>query len=77
MHCNGQCVLMQKIKEKEKEETKKNLVVYEFHSLYMHKEQTVFSLQQPADEPFKSHFPAFQIGYRFAYNSPIFRPPIG
>src|SRR3546814_3580685 len=36
LHCNGQCALMKKIEDKEDKEAKKNLVVYEYSSLYVH-----------------------------------------
>ncbi len=76
LHCNGQCVLMKKIAEKEKEETKKNLVVYEYSALYVHKEYTVFAMYQPNEEACESHFSPYLIDYRFKYNTPVFRPPI-
>lgn len=76
LHCNGQCVLMEKIREKEKEETKKNLVVYEYSSLYMHKEKTFYAMHQQNEEAYESHFSPYLIDYRFNYNTPIFRPPI-
>lgn len=76
LHCNGQCVLMKKINEKEKEETKKNLVVYEYSALYMHKEHAVFQLYQPLEEISSMHFSPYLIDYRFSFNNPVFRPPI-
>jgi len=74
--CNGQCVLMQKIREKEKDETKKNLVVYEYNSLYVHNGRTVLTPHQPKEEINQSHFSPYLIDYRFNYNTPVFRPPI-
>ena len=76
LHCNGQCVLMTKIKEKEKEDTKKNLVVYEYSSLYIHNGRTVFTMYQPKEEINQSHFSRYLIGYTFNYHTPIFHPPI-
>src|SRR5690606_6824622 len=76
LHCNGQCVLMKKIEEKEKEETKKNIVVYEYSSLYVHKENTIYTLYQPNEEAHQSHFSPYLIDYTFNYNTPIFHPPI-
>lgn len=76
LHCNGQCVLMKKIKDKEKEETKKNLVVYEYSALYMHTENTISTTYQLNEEANESHFSPYLIDYRFNYNTPIFRPPI-
>ncbi len=77
LHCNGQCVLMKKIKEKEKEETKRNLVVYEYNALYVHKEHVIFTLCQPYEEAHERPYSPYLIDYRFTYNSPVFRPPIG
>ncbi|VTR35081.1 Uncharacterised protein [Sphingobacterium thalpophilum] len=76
LHCNGQCVLMKKIKEKEKEETKKDLLVYEYNSLYVHKENTVFKMYQPKEETDQSLFSTYPIDYRFSYHTSVFRPPI-
>jgi hypothetical protein len=75
LHCDGQCVLMKKIREKEKEETKKNLVIYEYGVHYVHKEQTAFNMYQPNEEFIEKAFYPYLIDYRFNYNSPIFRPP--
>ncbi len=76
LHCDGQCVLMQKIKEKEKEETKKNLVVYEYNSLYVHKEHIPYIVYQPKEGINPYHFSPYRIDYIFNYNTDIFHPPI-
>lgn len=76
LHCNGSCVLMEKIREKEEEEKKRNLVVYEYSTLYVHKDYAVFTLSQPNKEIHQSHFLPYLVDYRFKYNTPIFRPPI-
>ncbi|HMR19867.1 MAG TPA: hypothetical protein PKA53_11270 [Sphingobacterium sp.] len=76
LHCDGQCVLMKKIREKEKEETKKNSVVYEYSTLYVHKEYIIYTMYQPNEEYLESHFPPYLIDYIFNYNTPVFRPPI-
>lgn len=76
LQCNGSCVLMEKIREKEEEETKRNLVVYEYSALYVHKERPVFTLNQPNEEIRRNHFSPNLIDYRFTYHSAIFRPPI-
>lgn len=76
LQCNGQCVLMKKISEHEKNESKKNLIVYEFSSLYFHKTQLIFDLMQPKEEIFVTHFSSFQPNYRFNHLSSVFRPPI-
>src|SRR5690606_758806 len=76
LHCDGQCVLMKKIREKEKEETKKNLVVYEYNALYVHKEHIIYTMYQPKEEINPNHFSPYLIDYIFSYNTSIFRPPI-
>lgn len=77
LHCNGKCVLMEKIKEKEQKEANKNLVAYEYSALYVHKEQTVFTMYQPNEETYESHLLPYLNNYRFQYNTAIFRPPVG
>lgn len=77
LHCNGQCILMKKIREKEKEETKKNLVVYEYSALYVHKEGlTLPALKKTFEEKEKNHFPPYLVAYLFDSYSSVFRPPI-
>lgn len=76
LHCNGQCVLMKRIREKEKEEAKKNVVVYEYSAHYIHKERSVFAIYKPKEETEENLFSPYLIDYRFTYNDPIFRPPI-
>lgn len=76
LHCDGQCVLMQRIKKKEKEENKKNFVIYEYSAHYVHKEPTIFTVYQPHKEIGEEPFSFYLIDYRFTYNSPVFRPPI-
>jgi len=77
IHCNGQCVLMKKIREKEKEETKKNLVMYEYNSLYTHQGNIVYRLYQPKEgEAHSSFFPPYLIDYKFNHHTSLFRPPI-
>ncbi|WP_133583676.1 hypothetical protein [Sphingobacterium yanglingense] len=76
LHCNGQCVLMKKIREKEKQETKKNLVVYEYSALYVHKDYTVFQSQPQAEEHPQNAFSPYLTNYAFTYRTSVFRPPI-
>ena len=76
LHCNGQCVLMKKIREKEKQDTKKNLVVYEYSSLYVHREYTVFQCEPQAEQNVQSSFSLYLTNYAFTYRTSIFRPPI-
>lgn len=75
LHCNGQCVLMEKMKEREKEETKKNLVAYEYSALYVHNEYVLLNTRQMVEETDKNHFLAYLNNYTFQYNTLIFRPP--
>lgn len=76
LHCNGQCVLMKKIQEKEKEETQKNLVVYEYSSLYVHKEKLTLPSQKLLEMKEAHHGIPYLNSYRFDTYSSIFRPPI-
>ncbi len=76
LHCNGQCVLMKKIEEKEEKDAKKSLVVYEYSSLYTHNSHFVLTMHPLQEEINQNHFPPYLTDYRFDYNTPIFRPPI-
>lgn len=76
LHCNGQCVLMKKIREKEKQETQKNLLVYEYSALYVHKEHTIFEPLPLAEESVVSSFSPYLTNYAFTYRASVFRPPI-
>lgn len=76
LHCDGQCILMEKIREKEKEESKQNLLVYEYSSLYVNKEYTAFTMKQPVDDTLDTPSFPYLASYQFDYNTPIFRPPI-
>ena len=67
---------MQKISKKEKEETKNNLVVYEYNALYVHKESIIYTMYQPKEEIGSNHFSPYLIDYVFNYNTSIFHPPI-
>jgi hypothetical protein len=67
---------MKKIRESEKEEAQKNMVVYEYSAYYVHKEYTVFTMRQPQEEAVDNPLSFYRIDYRFDYNTPIFRPPI-
>ena len=76
LHCNGQCVLMKKIKEQEKEESKRNLIIYEYSSLYFHKTQPHFDLKVIKEEFEETMYFSFLVDYRFQHYSTLFRPPI-
>lgn len=77
LHCNGQCVLMERMKEKEKETSKQNLLVYEYSSLYVHKVYTLFNMSQATEKLLDQPSAPYLVDYYFDYNTPIFRPPIG
>ena len=76
LHCNGQCVLMKKIEEKEEKDAQKSLVVYVYNALYVHSGYIALTLHQPHEETSQSHFSPYLIDYRFNYNTTVFRPPI-
>ena len=76
LQCNGLCVLMEKIKEKEEEEKTSNLVVYEYSALYVHKENISYTLHQPNEEAYEGYSSPYLVDYRYDYNTSIFRPPI-
>ncbi len=75
--CEGQCVLMKKLEDKAAQETEKNLVSYEYSTLYVHKEHLAFSPQQPDTQTGQSHFTPYLLGDGFEYNALLYRPPIG
>lgn len=77
LHCNGQCVLMKKIAEKERKEAKKNLVAYEANAFYVHQESTVFTLSEQYEDTEKQQVLPHIADYTFDYLSTVFRPPIG
>lgn len=76
LHCDGQCVLMKKIGEKEKGDSSRNLVVYEYSAHYLHREYTVLTPTQPIEKFQKTYFSPNQTDYRFDYHTSIFRPPV-
>ena len=76
LHCNGQCVLMKKIKEKEKQEAKKNMLVYEYSAHYTHKEPLLLMDYNPVLEFISPHFSPYYNSYSYSFKSSLFRPPI-
>ena len=76
LQCNGKCALTKKIKEKEQNDSKKNLVFYEYSSLYVHKEHFILTMFKPNAVTFEKHFLPYLINYRFEYNTAVFRPPV-
>src|SRR3546814_7610870 len=76
LHVNGQCAFMKKSEDKEDKEAKKNLVVYEYSSLYVHNGRIAFHVPQPQEETDQNHVSPYRMDYRFNYHTSIFRPPI-
>lgn len=76
LHCNGQCLLMKKIKEKEKKESKKDALAYKYSTPYLHKECTIVNLYEVEEESFQRSLFSYQNEYRFIYHNSIFRPPV-
>lgn len=76
LHCNGQCILMQEIKNKEEQEGAKNRLVYEYSSLYIHSVNSAFPISKYEDDLNHSFFASSEADYRFDYNTLVFRPPI-
>lgn len=76
LQCNGQCVLMKKIQEKEQEDTKKNMLVYEYSAYYMHNNYTSLEPLKPREEVDNAGFSPYLLGYSFNYHASIFHPPI-
>ncbi|WP_189626171.1 hypothetical protein [Sphingobacterium griseoflavum] len=76
LHCNGQCVLMKKLKEQEKKDAKKNMLVYETSALYVHKERFTFSIQSTVADISPISFFFYAENYSFDHNQSVFRPPV-
>jgi len=67
---------MKKIKEQEKKDAKKNMLVYESNALYLHKDYVTFSMCLPSEPLQTTFFPAYVADYSFDHNQSVFRPPI-
>ena len=76
MHCNGQCLLMKRIREKEKQENKKNMSSYEYSALFFHQESSKVLFDQASTDASLTPISNYQISYYFDPLSEIFRPPI-
>ena len=76
LHCNGQCVLMKKIKEKEEKETSSNVVVYEYSALYVHNNRLALNTPQPPVETGEHPLPPYLVDYRFNHHQAVFHPPM-
>lgn len=75
--CDGQCVLMKKLEEKAQHESEKNLVAYDYSSLYVHKEYAAFDTNLLDIPVLEHHFTPYLVDYVFEYNALLYRPPIG
>lgn len=76
LHCDGQCVLMKKVAEHEKEGTKKNLLAYEYSSLYVTPEYVDFLISEPLVDVAENSLSFYSTDYHYNYNISVFRPPI-
>ncbi len=76
LHCNGQCELMKKVREQEKETSKKNLLVYEYSSLYLHKDYIRLDYQHINPENKVNNFTPYLVDYSFTQIHSLLRPPI-
>lgn len=76
LHCNGQCALMQKIRDREQKEEKRNLVHYEFSALYLHKDQILLPSYHVVEMNVSNPIPPFIPLIISREGSSIFRPPI-
>lgn len=76
LHCNGQCVLMKKLRVQEKEETKKNMVVFEGNAFYLHEELTLLTKSTSNIDLGKVYFSPYILHYKYQFNHTVFRPPL-
>jgi len=75
MHCDGQCLLMQKVKEAEKGDSQKNLPAHAFSTLYVHQERLIFVPHiyvQSGEKPFSP----YRMGRGTDHHAAVFHPPI-
>lgn len=75
LHCNGQCELMKRVKDQEKKDAKKNIVVYESSALYTVNLLFDFNFLLHNSYRKADAFTASVISYNFQYHSSIFHPP--
>jgi len=76
LHCEGRCLLMQKIKEKEENEAPKNPTVSDYSVLYVCREPAVLVPYPPDGQICGKPFPYYLTAYAFNHSNSIFRPPI-
>lgn len=76
MHCNGNCVLMKKLKEQEKEEqNSQGSVKLEVSTVVLSSRSFFPALPATLFYCYKSSFPAFNTGNPIDRTSAIFHPP--
>ena len=76
LHCDGQCVLMKKIAEKEEKDASKNTITYEYSALYVHNDRLALDLPQPTNSNGERHFTPYHTEYRFNHHNAVFHPPM-
>lgn len=76
LHCDGQCVLMKKIAEKEEKHASKNAVAYEYSALYVHNDRLALHIPQPTADTGRQHFTPYRADYRFNHHNAVFHPPM-
>lgn len=76
LHCNGQCILMQKIHDSERSDTEKNVITYEHSTLYKHTEHSSLDWIAPLSASWQGSFPPYLSDYTFDFENSTFRPPI-
>src|SRR5699024_8196717 len=74
--CDGQCALIEKIKDSEERQGQKNLLIYEYNTFYLHKEDCQFRIDRTVEIPHKRVFSAYRVVYSFNFVHSLFRPPI-
>lgn len=76
LHCDGQCFLMQKMEEAGKQESKSNLLINEYNTLYVLKDYIVFSMEQLAKDYTNNLYTPYTVAYIYNYYHTIFKPPV-
>ncbi|WP_133640451.1 hypothetical protein [Sphingobacterium paludis] len=76
LHCDGQCALMKKIKDGEKKQAQKNLLVFEYSALYLHNDAVDFTSENRETFLSTPYFTHGLSSYVFTPNTFLFRPPI-
>ncbi|MFD2597638.1 hypothetical protein ACFSQ3_01635 [Sphingobacterium corticis] len=76
LHCNGQCILMQKIRDKERQESESKLATYEFSLVYIHQESLSLETIKPIEEVAPISGAGYFVRKPSNHLSDIFRPPM-